>query len=103
MAHLDSWTLDALIGAYKEHQRRTRGLREKTLYGHERVVRLLVHSALGDDPIDPTQLTPSDVIEFVALLRNRYSLALPRLCKAPHSRGNLIASFAGAKIQLEED
>lgn len=79
MAHLDSWTLDALIGAYKEHQRRTRGLREKTLYGHERVVRLLARSALGDDPIDPTQFTPSDVIEFVASLRNRYS---PRSMKS---------------------
>jgi len=73
MAHLGLWTLDALIGGYKEHQRRTRGLQERTLNGHERVVRLFVRSALGDDPIDPTQFTPSDVIEFVSLLRNRYS------------------------------
>ena len=27
----DSWTLDALVEAYKQHQRRTRGLREQTL------------------------------------------------------------------------
>lgn len=68
-----SWTLDALIGAYKQHQRRTRGLREQTLRGYERLVRLFARSALGNNPIDPTQLSPSDVIEFVTLLRGRYS------------------------------
>jgi site-specific recombinase XerD len=72
-AHPDSRTLDALIGAFKDRQRRTRGLREQTLRGHERKVRLFVRAALGDDPIDPTQFSPSDVIEFVALLRDRYS------------------------------
>lgn len=69
----ESWTLVALIEAYKQHQRRTRGLREQTLRGYERLVRLFVHSALGNDPIDPTQFSPSDVIGFVTLLRGRYS------------------------------
>jgi integrase len=73
MAHPGSWTLDALIGAFKDHQRRTRGLREQTLRGYEHKVRLFVGVALGNDPIDPAQLTPSGVIEFVSLLRNRYS------------------------------
>lgn len=74
MAHHD-WTLDALIGAYKQHQRRTRGLREQTLLGYERYVRLFVHAALGGDPIDPTHFRPSDVIEFVVSLRGRFSPA----------------------------
>jgi len=73
MAHFDSWTLDALIEAYKRHQRLTRGLREQTLHGYERVVRLFVRTSQGDDRIDPTRFRPSDVIEFVASLRDRYS------------------------------
>ena len=72
MTHHD-WTLDALIGGYKRHQRRTRGLREQTLRGYERLARLFVRAALGDDPIDPTRFSPSDVIEFVTSLRGRYS------------------------------
>jgi integrase/recombinase XerD len=68
-----SWTLDTLIEAYKQHQRRTRGLREQTLHGYGRFVRLLVRAALGDDPIDPRRLGPSDVMEFVASMRGRFS------------------------------
>ena len=35
-----SWTLDTLIEEYKQHQLRTRGLREITLQNYERFVRL---------------------------------------------------------------
>ena len=69
----DSWTLDSLVEAYKQHQRRTRGLRDSTLEGYDRVVRLLVREALGEDPIDPTHLRPSDVIDFVTLMRGRWA------------------------------
>ena len=55
----DLWTLDALIEAYRKHQRRTRGLREKTLHGYEQLVRLFVLSALEDDPNDPRRLSPA--------------------------------------------
>ncbi len=72
MTHHDSWTLDALIGAYKQHQRRTRGLRERTLHGYERIARPFVRAALGGGPIDPTHFSPRDVIEFVASLRDRH-------------------------------
>jgi len=71
--------LDSLIEAYKQHHRRTRGLREQTLRGYERLVRLFVRAALGDDPIDPTRFIPSDVVEFVASMRGRFS---PRSMKA---------------------
>ena len=54
MAHHDLWTLDALIEVYEQHQRRTRGLREQTLHGYERLARLFVRAALGDDTLDPT-------------------------------------------------
>jgi site-specific recombinase XerD len=74
-----SWTLDTLIEAYEHHQRRTRGLRDQTLHGYGRFVRLFVRGVLGDHPIDPTRFRPSDVVEFVALLRGRFS---PRSMKA---------------------
>ncbi len=68
-----SWTLDALVEAYKHHQRRTRGLREGTLHGYERLIRQLVRAALGDDPVDPRHLSPSTVTEFVISMTSRFS------------------------------
>jgi len=41
--------------------------------GYGSLVRLLVRAVLGDDPIDPTRVRPSDVIAFVASLRGRFS------------------------------
>lgn len=55
----DSWTLETLVEAYKQHQRRTRGLREQTLHGYERLVRPFVRTALGDDPSIPDALDRS--------------------------------------------
>ena len=75
----DSWTLDGLIEAYESHQRRTRGLRASTLHHYQRLVRRFVRAALGDDPIDPSRLRPSDVIEFVDSMRSSFS---PRSMKA---------------------
>ena len=54
-----TWTLDSLIEEYRQHYRSTRGLRDRTLDGYARIVRLFALSALGDDPIDPTLLRPS--------------------------------------------
>lgn len=75
----DSCTLDDLIEAYESHQRRTRGLRAQTLHNYRRLVRRFVRAALGDDPIHPSRLRPSDVIEFVGSIRTRFS---PRSMKA---------------------
>lgn len=76
---VESWSLDTLVEAYKQHQRRTRGLREQTLRGYERLVRLFVRAALGDDPIEPARLSSADVVGFVAAMRGRFS---PRSMKA---------------------
>jgi site-specific recombinase XerD len=56
-----------------QHQRRTRGLREQTLDGYERLVRPFLRGALGPDPIDATGLVPSDVVAFVASMTGRFS------------------------------
>ncbi|MGH7574489.1 MAG: tyrosine-type recombinase/integrase [Longimicrobiales bacterium] len=74
----DAWPLDTLIEAYKQHQQRTRGLRERSLQIHQRLVRLFVRAALGYDPIDPGRLSPSHVIEFIDSMRSRFS---PRTMK----------------------
>ena len=71
----NSWTLDALVEAYKRYQRRTRGLREPTLHGYEWCVRVFVRAALGDDPIDPARLGCADVIEFIASMTDRFAPA----------------------------
>ena len=68
-----SWTLDRLVEAYTQHQRRTRGLRPQTLRGRARLVRMLVRAALGEDPVEPTRLAPADVMAFITSLRGRFS------------------------------
>jgi site-specific recombinase XerD len=68
-----SFSLDDLIEAYKQHQRRARGLRDGTVHGYERLVRPFVRATLGDDPIDPTRLSPADVLQFVDSMRGRFS------------------------------
>jgi len=67
------WTLDALVDAYTQHCRRTRGLRDRTLREYGSFARLFVGAALGDGPIDPTCFLPSAVVAFVASLRERFS------------------------------
>ena len=65
--------LDSLIEAYKQYQRVTRGLAEPTLSGYARILRQLVRMALGEDPIDPVQLQPCDVVQFVASMQSQFS------------------------------
>ena len=68
-----SWTVDRLVEAYTQHQRRTRGLRPQTLRNRAWFIRRLVRAALGADPIDPSRLTPADVVSFITSLRHRFS------------------------------
>lgn len=70
---VELWSLDLLVEAYKQHQQRTRGLREQTLRGYERLVRRFVRAALGDDPIDPARIRGANVVEFFASMRGRFS------------------------------
>jgi integrase/recombinase XerD len=70
---VEQWTLDALVDSYKAHQRRTRGLCEGTLDGYERLVRMFIRAALGEDPIDPSRLSAGDVVGFVAVMQARFS------------------------------
>lgn len=78
MSLCNSWNLDDLVEAYKHHQRRTRGLRERTLRDYGRNVRVFVRGALGADPVDPARLTPADVVEFVGAMAVRWAPASMR-------------------------
>ncbi len=82
-----SWTLDALIEAFEQHQRRTRGLRDQTLHYYSSLARGLIRETLGDDPIDVRHLGPSDVIRFVCATPSRFS---PRTMKTV---GTALRSF----------
>ena len=75
----NSSTLDGLLEAFSQHQQRTRGLREQTLQGYARIVRLLVRDRLGEDPIDVGALCPSDVRAFVRSMTGRFT---PRSMKS---------------------
>jgi integrase/recombinase XerD len=98
----DTWTLDILVEAYRQHQRRTRGLREQTLDGHERVVRQLVREALGDDPVDPTDFSPSEVIGFVASMRGRWAPgSMKVLCAALRSFFRFLRALGLCDDRLE--
>jgi len=69
----DPWTLDSMVEAYKQYQRRVRGLRERTLHGYEAFLRSFLRFSLGEDPLYPARLTPLDVVQFVTSLRDRFT------------------------------
>jgi len=94
MAVHDSWALESLVEAYRQHQRRVRGLRDPTLHDYERYARSFLRFSLGDDPLDPTQLTPAKVVQFVMSLRDRFS---PRSMK--HVRTALRSLFRFLRVQ----
>lgn len=69
----DFRTLESLFEAYRQYQRRVRGLRDSTLHDYERFARSFLQFSLGKDPLDLTRLTPADVVQFITSLRDRFS------------------------------
>lgn len=99
---LDSWTLDALVEAHLEHQRRTRGLREQTLRGYVGLVRPFLRFALGDDPITVDRvrgLGASDLVGFIAAVQGRFS---PRSMKAVRTALRSFLRFLRAEGLVSE-
>ncbi len=72
---MESWhsNLVALVDAFKQHNLDVKGLRDSTVHGYERLVRLFVRASLGEDPIDLRRLRPPDVTQFVTSMRGRFS------------------------------
>ena len=74
MRHSDvPTTLDRLIEAFADHQRRTRGLRDRTLQGYASIVRPLLRDSLGEYPIDVGELDTCHVAEFAHAMGGRFS------------------------------
>lgn len=73
MASWDPSNLDTFIDRYEQHLCRVKGLRDCTVQGYERLVRLFVRASLGEDPVDPQRLRPPDVTQFVISMRDRFS------------------------------
>ena len=99
MSTQDPWRLDALIESYLQHQQRTRGLREPTLYTYQRFIRLFIQVSLGDDPVDPSQLRSADVVTFFASLRERFS---PRSMKTVRTALRSFFRFLRLEALCEE-
>lgn len=53
MTIYDSCSLDTLIEGYERHQRHVKGLREETVRGYERLVRLFLRASLERAPSIP--------------------------------------------------
>lgn len=73
MASWHPCSLDTLIDRYEQHSWRVKGLRDSTVHGYERLVRPFVRASLGEDPVDPLRLCPTDVAQFIASMRGRFS------------------------------
>jgi site-specific recombinase XerD len=86
--------LESLFEAYRQYQRRVRGLRDSTLHDYERFARSFLQFSLGKDPLDLTRLTPADVVQFITSLRDRFS---PRSMK--HVRTALRSLLRFLRIQ----
>ena len=87
MAHPDDSRCHPVVDAFVAYQRRTRGLRDRTLQGYARIAHLLIRDALGDDPIDVGALRPCNVVQFVREMTGRLS---PRSMKTV---GTALRSF----------
>ena len=90
----DSWTLGSLVDAYRQQQQSVRGLREPTLRNYERYARSFLRFSLGEDPLDPTRLTPAKVVQFVLSLKDRFSP-----CSMKHVRTALRSLFRFLRVQ----
>lgn len=73
------WTLQALFGAYERYQRRTRGLKPRTVRGYWHFVRLLLLRVFGEDLIDIQRLTAAAVVEFITSVRTRFGTGTMKL------------------------
>lgn len=67
------YSLVTLIDAYEQHLRRVKGIRDSTVQGYERLVRLFLRASLGEDPINPLSLHPHEVTQFFTSMRGRFS------------------------------
>jgi integrase/recombinase XerD len=75
----DRLTADAVIAAFAEHLRRTRGVCPEVRHNYARSVHAFLESVFGDGPVDLARVSVLDVVEFVSASTRRYRPATVQL------------------------
>jgi site-specific recombinase XerD len=93
MAVHTEWTLDAVVAAYEQHLRHTRGVCDATLRFYSKHARQFLRAVLGYDPLDLTRLRPAAVIEYVSAKANDHK---PKTVKGIGTMLRSLFRFLGA-------
>jgi integrase/recombinase XerD len=68
----DPLTTDAVLAAFDEHLRRTRGVCPEVRHTYVRFVRAFLEQVFEGGPVDPARICVRDIVEFVSSLTVRY-------------------------------
>jgi len=75
----DRLTTDAVLAAFDEHMRRTRGTCPEVRHNYARTVHAFLGTVFGDGPVDLARISVQDVVEFVSAATRRYRPATVQL------------------------
>ncbi len=67
----DPWTIDSMLAAFQEHQRRTRGTSPEVCRSYARLIRRFLERVIAEDR-DLARISAQDVICFVSAATVRY-------------------------------
>ena len=79
MTNDDRWTVEALLGAFDEDLRRTRGVCEGTRGNYTGHVRAFLATVSAHGAVDPARIGVGDVVSFVGTLTCRYQFGTVEL------------------------
>src|SRR5665647_3547325 len=68
----DPLTTDAVLAAFDEHLRRTRGVCPEVRHTYVRFVRAFLEQVFEGGPVDPARICVRDIVEFVSAMTPRY-------------------------------
>src|ERR1035437_10540639 len=68
----DPLTTDAVLAAFDEHLRRTRGVCPEVRHTYTRFVRVFLEEVFEGGPVDPARICVRDIVEFVSAMTPRY-------------------------------
>lgn len=72
MTNDSRWTVEALLGAFDEDLRRTRGVCDGTRGNYSRHVRAFLATVSAHGTVDPARIGVGDVLDFVGVLTRRF-------------------------------
>lgn len=68
----DPLTTDAVLAAFDEHLRRTRGVCPEVRHNYVTFVRAFLEEVFEGGPVDPARICVRDIVEFVSAMTVRY-------------------------------